>query len=703
MTNMICANCGNEYKNGIKYCSTCGESVKNLTEQINGGNKKNTTKKKNRFILLIVLILCFIIACGTTFGVIAILNSQNYLYKKAMKEGNGLFGRKKYEAAAEAYLIASEYAVDDNQGSEKAAEAYLKYAEKLLQDGDVELAAEQYEHALSINEQKKIRAELNEIYFEIIQSKINDQEYETALTYLKKILKKDKENEKALALKGEIEGRIHSGAKENDVAQIEPEKADTSVEVNVNDKDSSNEKGETNTQKKEKILRRVTEYEDGIVSYRTIYDENGNIEISYIYNSDGTIMFWIEYENDSDGKLQRKRTLHPNDEGMFLDEYEYDVHGNLKKITTNSCNSDRGKHVLEWEEYEYDSVTGTLKKMTQYDSGGKVELFKEFDSHENVINYTYYHYDGSISVSTYQNEYDVEGKLVSSVEYDENGHVDYWKECKYDSNGNLTSLKCANGTISYQYDPDGYLIKESGIYGEIIYEYDDADSLLQKGEGKAEIYETADALIELYNRNSDTPGRFIYDKKEITSVVTGEYLITIRYVPSIKETQYGYEATAEYSRWYGEVKLKTSGDYSDNDWKTTNSLWEELNQAKRYRFIPLSEVSDWLAAEKFCESMGGHLAVISSSNENMELYKIMEDNGYQGAYFGLSDQQAEGQWKWVMNMESPYTNWHKDEPSGGSGENYAMFYYRFSDGSWNDGNFEADINGQGMFFICEWE
>ncbi|GHU84125.1 hypothetical protein FACS1894196_4840 [Clostridia bacterium] len=71
------------------------------------------------------------------------------------------------------------------------------------------------------------------------------------------------------------------------------------------------------------------------------------------------------------------------------------------------------------------------------------------------------------------------------------------------------------------------------------------------------------------------------------------------------------------------------------------------------------------------------------------------------AFFGFSDHETEGKWKWVNGENAPYTNWHKGEPNSESkSEDYAMFYWKFSDGTWNDGTFGA---GKGEAFLCEWE
>lgn len=109
----------------------------------------------------------------------------------------------------------------------------------------------------------------------------------------------------------------------------------------------------------------------------------------------------------------------------------------------------------------------------------------------------------------------------------------------------------------------------------------------------------------------------------------------------------------------------------------------------------------WQQAERRCEWKGGHLAVIESSTENFLLYSAMKAKGYENAYFGFSDESSEGNWKWVNGAQSSYINWHSGEPNNQNGnEDYAMFYQKFDDGTWNDGDGIIDV---GCAYICEWD
>lgn len=114
--------------------------------------------------------------------------------------------------------------------------------------------------------------------------------------------------------------------------------------------------------------------------------------------------------------------------------------------------------------------------------------------------------------------------------------------------------------------------------------------------------------------------------------------------------------------------------------------------------------SSWEEAEKYCESIGGHLAVITSSDENNAVFNYLLSCGFENGYIGFSDNVEEGTWYWVNGETSGYTNWHSGEPNAeSSNEDYAMFYYKFDDGTWNDGNFGNGTANDDAVFICEWD
>lgn len=114
--------------------------------------------------------------------------------------------------------------------------------------------------------------------------------------------------------------------------------------------------------------------------------------------------------------------------------------------------------------------------------------------------------------------------------------------------------------------------------------------------------------------------------------------------------------------------------------------------------------ASWTAAEIYCEVLGGHLATITSPQENAAVYDYVCSLGYDTAYFGYTDNEKEGTWKWVNGEKSSYSNWASGEPNNvGRNENYAEFYWQYPDGRWNDGNFCNGTQSDSDTFICEWD
>lgn len=94
---------------------------------------------------------------------------------------------------------------------------------------------------------------------------------------------------------------------------------------------------------------------------------------------------------------------------------------------------------------------------------------------------------------------------------------------------------------------------------------------------------------------------------------------------------------------------------------------------------------------------------MTSKEENDFVYSYITQQGCESAYFGLSDAERAGSWEWINGEPFSYSNWHSGEPnSENSNENYALLYYKFTDGTWNDGDFGGSTVDGGNAFICEW-
>lgn len=101
----------------------------------------------------------------------------------------------------------------------------------------------------------------------------------------------------------------------------------------------------------------------------------------------------------------------------------------------------------------------------------------------------------------------------------------------------------------------------------------------------------------------------------------------------------------------------------------------------------------------YCKKIGGYMAHINDAEENEFLKELICNNNVKYAYFGYTDENTEGKWRWIDGKTSQYTNWAAGEPNNEYGqEHYALINQK---GYWNDGKFENDASNSGVVIICE--
>ncbi|MBQ3571949.1 MAG: InlB B-repeat-containing protein [Clostridia bacterium] len=132
----------------------------------------------------------------------------------------------------------------------------------------------------------------------------------------------------------------------------------------------------------------------------------------------------------------------------------------------------------------------------------------------------------------------------------------------------------------------------------------------------------------------------------------------------------------------------TEDDTEDAKGDITSVLVVEANGHK-YEWFE-GEVT-WEEAKAYCESLGGHLATVTSAEEQ----KIIEqlDSRY---WLGATDELTEGEWRWITGEPWEYTNWRVGEPNGAESENYLEVWGDI----WND---MANDDSNQYGFICEWD
>ncbi len=134
----------------------------------------------------------------------------------------------------------------------------------------------------------------------------------------------------------------------------------------------------------------------------------------------------------------------------------------------------------------------------------------------------------------------------------------------------------------------------------------------------------------------------------------------------------------------------------------------------RYEFY--DNAMSWKDAESFCESKGGHLATISSAEENDIVLSLIDKNT-RYSWIGAKYDEPSRAWSWITGEEFTYNNWAPGEPTSKNGlssvgEPYAMMHplnysYNIAMGSWNDcagiDNVVSYYCWQNSSFICEYD
>lgn len=110
-----------------------------------------------------------------------------------------------------------------------------------------------------------------------------------------------------------------------------------------------------------------------------------------------------------------------------------------------------------------------------------------------------------------------------------------------------------------------------------------------------------------------------------------------------------------------------------------------------HEYALIRERVTWHVAKRRCEMMGGHLAFAKTKKEFSAILRVI---GHEIAWLGASDEEKEGEWKWIDGTKmtpfrSNFDN-HKET------QHHLMVVGR--NGDMDDGN-----AGSREFFMCEWD
>ncbi|MBL7044774.1 MAG: protein kinase [Pirellulaceae bacterium] len=137
-----------------------------------------------------------------------------------------------------------------------------------------------------------------------------------------------------------------------------------------------------------------------------------------------------------------------------------------------------------------------------------------------------------------------------------------------------------------------------------------------------------------------------------------------------------------------------------------------LNPKNGHYYQRIDVPMSWHEAKEYCESLEGHLATVTSSEENVFVYENFGTDHV--CWLGATDEAEEGTWQWVTGEPFEYTNWFRGQPSGGVEHYLALgntrsvikdgksYFYRFG-ARWNDHGEKGRYYGEAIAFpVCEW-
>lgn len=104
--------------------------------------------------------------------------------------------------------------------------------------------------------------------------------------------------------------------------------------------------------------------------------------------------------------------------------------------------------------------------------------------------------------------------------------------------------------------------------------------------------------------------------------------------------------------------------------------------------------ANWFNAQSTCTNDKGHLATITSHNENEWIKRNLLTNATT-LWLGGTDEGNEGVWSWVTDEFWDFTFWNNGEPNNNGNENHLQIT---PTAYWNDSNWANEFG-----YICEWD
>lgn len=143
-------------------------------------------------------------------------------------------------------------------------------------------------------------------------------------------------------------------------------------------------------------------------------------------------------------------------------------------------------------------------------------------------------------------------------------------------------------------------------------------------------------------------------------------------------------------------------DYIINAEESKRVKIEDRVEFNGHGYAIFDKPMSWTDAKAFCESLNGHLAVITSADEQDFIERLVKTSSKTSFWLG-GYELGHDNWKWITGETWNYTNWKfgQLDHSYGETENYLGLW---EGNEWND--FTNNATGssvESMGIICEWD
>ena len=141
---------------------------------------------------------------------------------------------------------------------------------------------------------------------------------------------------------------------------------------------------------------------------------------------------------------------------------------------------------------------------------------------------------------------------------------------------------------------------------------------------------------------------------------------------------------------------------------TLHARWTQPTETARTTYggntyVLFDKSTTWQSAKAYCESLGGHLATVTSEDEWSAISALCKNNGIIKSYYiGATDEGTNGTWRWITDeaWNADLAKWSSGNPDNWHGiQEHALIWHVDDTPDWDDVQEAYIYSG----FVCEFE